>query len=264
MSIEIWAKDVCTLAIAQVGKSCGKTNEYSKELDSVNYYNTKKNGYADSCSIFVDDMVYRCVKAKTADNARAVLYEPNTGNAGAGCPQAAGYFKSHGAWYSKMGDAHCGDKIFFKKADGSIYHTGLVVDWDSKGIYTVEGNTNGGKVAKKFYKYGDSKVAGFGRPKYTGWEPESKPVPDTTPADTPDSDDYDIYDIKVRMLHYVKGNVMTGNDVMSVQAIVGEKQDGKYGPDTAEAVKAWQKAHGLEVDGWWGPECYACAFKIGT
>lgn len=189
---ELYAKDVCQLALAQVGKSCGKTNEYSKELDSVNFYNTKKNGYADSCSIFVDDMVYRCIKPKSADNARAALYEPNKDNCGAGCTQAANYFKAHNAFYTKCQDAKCGDKIFFKKSNGQIYHTGLVVDWDSKGLYTVEGNTDGGKVAKKFYKYGDSKIAGFGRPKYTAYEKAAAPAAPSAPAAKPAATKYKV------------------------------------------------------------------------
>lgn len=171
---ELYVVDVVAEAMAQIGKNCGKTNEYSAELDAVKFYNYPKNGAADSCSIFVDDMIYRCIKPQTANNARAALYEPNKDNCAAGCTQAAQYFKDHGAWYSKMSDAHTGDKIFFKKSNGQIYHTGLVVDWDNKGIYTVEGNTNGGKVAKKFYAYGDSKVAGFGRPQYTAYKKEDE------------------------------------------------------------------------------------------
>lgn len=188
---EVYAKSVINTALAQVGKDCGKTNEYSAQLDSVNFYNTKKNGYADSCSIFVDDMVFRNMKnsSNPAHDTRAVLYEPDVDNCGAGCTQAAQYFKNHGKWITKHSDAQSGDKIFFKKSNNVIYHTGLVVDWDSKGFYTVEGNTNGGKVAKKFYPYGDSKIAGFGRPNYTGWEepkPEPTPTPDPEPTPTPD------------------------------------------------------------------------------
>ena len=34
-----------------------------------------------------------------------------------------------------------------------------------------------------------------------------------------------------------------------VQRIVGVKDDGLFGSDTKEAVKQWQKAHGLTADG---------------
>lgn len=163
-------------AIKQIGKPCGKTNEYSAELDNVNFYNYPKNGVADSCSIFVDDMVYRCIDKKTADNAREALYEPDIDNCGAGCTQASGYFKDNNAWFDHMSNFHKGDKVFFKKSNGAIYHTGLIVDWDNKGIYTVEGNV-GSKVVDRFYSYGDSKVAGAGRPKYI-----EEVIPDLEPC----------------------------------------------------------------------------------
>lgn len=262
---KLYQKQVCDLAKSQVGKSCGKTNEYSKELDFVNFYNTKKNGVADSCSIFCDDMIYRCVDPKSADNARNALYEPNTGNAGAGCKQAAEYFKANNAWYSKPSDAHCGDKIFFKDGSGKLYHVGLVVDWDSKGIYTVEGNTNGGKVAQKFYKYSDPKIAGFGRPRYSGWEPEPEPEPVPDPVPEPSPDPVYTYTLVHRALH----EGQSGNDVGAVQAYLRAKgytytgKDGQqhlievdndFGAHTKEVVRKFQADNGLKVDGWVGIE----------
>lgn len=182
---EVYIKDVVNEALAQVGKSCGKTNKYSAELDKVSFYNYKKNGVADSCSIFVDDMVYRNTSPKTAHNARSVMCEPDKDNCGAGCTQAAGYFKSAKRWISKPVDFKVGDKVFFKKSNGAIYHTGIIVAIGNK-ITTVEGNTNGGKVAKKIYSFSDAKLAGAGRPKYTGYEKaKAEPIetPDAKPAD---------------------------------------------------------------------------------
>lgn len=263
---KLYQKDVCDLALSQVGKSCGKTNEYSKELDQVNFYNTKKNGAADSCSIFCDDMIFRSIEPRSADNARNALYEPNTGNAGAGCKQAAEYFKANNAFYTKPSEAHCGDKVFFKDGNGKLYHVGLVVEWNSEGIFTVEGNTNGGKVAKKFYKYSSSKIAGFGRPRYTGWQkqPEPDPIPEPTPKPDPDPVIYTYTQVH-RALH--RG--MSGNDVGAVQAILraaGYTYTGKdgqphlievdedFGAHTDEVVRKYQKANGLKVDGWVGEE----------
>lgn len=42
-------------------------------------------------------------------------------------------------------------------------------------------------------------------------------------------------------------------EVMLVQAIVGAKPDGDFGPATEKAVKNWQKANGLKADGIVGP-----------
>ena len=195
MSAVCHAEDVAALALKQVGNSCGKTNQYSAELDKVKFYNYPKNGVANSCSIFVDDMVWRCSEPQTANEVRAILYEPNVDNCGAGCAQAASYFKSHGAWISKAEEAKVGDKVFFaadqyKNKDNpyGYYHTGVVVsiDYSSKTFKTVEGNTNGGKVASKSYSFSETKVTkgGFGRPKYT-----PKPSPEPTPPPTPEPTD---------------------------------------------------------------------------
>lgn len=189
---ELYAKSVIDLAYAQVGyQANGKYNKYAEELDSVNFYNTKKNGYADWCAIFVDWLIYKNTDPMTAHNARQLVYEPDNDNCGAGCTQKVQYYKSHGAWVTNVSKAQSGDQIFFKKSNGVVYHTGYVVTWDSKGFYVVEGNTNGGKVAKKFYSFGDEKIAGFGRPNYTGWEepkPEPTPSPDPEPTPTPTPD----------------------------------------------------------------------------
>lgn len=44
-----------------------------------------------------------------------------------------------------------------------------------------------------------------------------------------------------------------GTDVMLVQALLGLKADGDFGPKTDAAVKAWQTANGLKADGVIGP-----------
>ena len=180
-----YAKGAVDYALAQVGCGCGKTNEYSAMLDSVHYFNTEKNGYADSCSIFVNACVLigGCVDPKFFDEPDTakwtglyMMYEPQDGsNAAAGCTQAAGYFKSNNAWYTNPKDFERGDQIFFWKSNKAIYHTGIITGWNENGLEVVEGNTNGGMVAKKFYSYDDEKIAGVGRPRYDGWQIEEKP-----------------------------------------------------------------------------------------
>lgn len=51
-----------------------------------------------------------------------------------------------------------------------------------------------------------------------------------------------------------------GANVKSVQAKVGVKADGDFGPKTEAAVKAWQKKHGLAADGIIGPKSWAKMF----
>ena len=71
-----------------------------------------------------------------------------------------------------------GDVVYFTK-DGTyngVHHTALVYKVDNNYIYTIEGNTsegsqvipNGGAVCKKQYPINDTRIYGYGRPKYDG------------------------------------------------------------------------------------------------
>ena len=233
MAITVYAADVAKTALAQVGKSCGKTNEYSAELDKVNFYNGKKNGVANSCSIFVDDMVYRNTSPKTAHNARSVLYEPDVDNCGAGCAQAVGYFKAHKAWIDNPKNFKVGDKYFLKQDSKKskinplgVYHTGVVVAVNGDEFTGVEGNTNGGKVADKKYKVTDKKLAGAGRPKYTeGPAPEPTPTKDQYTVVTKTGDTLKIRKEPNTSSEYVgeipNGTTVTASDVVKGQDIQG-------------------------------------------
>lgn len=86
-------------------------------------------------------------------------------------PTSAQRYKDKKQWYTSSPKK--GDQIFFKNST-RIYHTGLVYKVDSTYVYTIEGNTstgsgvvaNGGGVCKKKYALSNSKIAGYGRPKY--------------------------------------------------------------------------------------------------
>ena len=55
-----------------------------------------------------------------------------------------------------------------------------------------------------------------------------------------------------------------GSDVENLQRAVGMKVlDGVYGVDTVEAVKAWQRANGVEPTGFFGPKSRAAMRKSG-
>lgn len=85
--------------------------------------------------------------------------------------------------------------------------------------------------------------------------------PSPAPAPTPSGGKFTV---EVRTIYYRATGVMTGNDVKSVQAIIGATQDGMFGKKSRDKLIAWQKAHGLTADGMFGPKCYAYAFKIGS
>ena len=151
----------------------GNYTKYARDLDNINFYNGKKNGYA-WCDVFVD---WCFVQAFGKERALELTCQPEK-STGAGCGFSMNFYKAHNQFYT---EPQVGDQIFF--TDGtSVYHTGLVYKVDSSRVYTVEGNTsnvnyvdgNGGKVCKKSYPIGASYIAGYGRSKY-----------DTTTVDVP-------------------------------------------------------------------------------
>ena len=179
----LYAKDVILTALAEIGYEGGKgTSKYTRELDAVDYWQMPpKDGSpnADWCSIFVNWCIYKSTRPEPDKwDAHFFTYEPDSGeNLAAGCGYAADYYQSHDAWSSDCQGAERGDQVFFR----NYAHTGLVVDWDESGIYTVEGNTTANGVpfcvAKKFYKYDDPDIDGFGHPRYDGYEPETAQQP---------------------------------------------------------------------------------------
>lgn len=182
---EIKYRDVVNTALGEVGYQGEiKNSKYTKYLDSINWYNYKKAGACTWCAIFYDYCVAVNKGSLTDEQARQIVCEPadHSTNAGAGCTQKADYYKSNGRWISKVKDATTGDQVFFKKSNGAIYHTGILVDWNDSGIYTVEGSTDGAKVSKRFYSYSDSKLAGFGRPDWYKYQTEDKPAASTPAA----------------------------------------------------------------------------------
>ena len=199
----LYIKDVLDIALDEVGYQGGKgVSKYTAELDEVNYWQMPpKNGSpdADWCSIFVNWCIYRSTRNSDGDiepnkwDAHYFTYEPDDRqNLAAGCGYAADYYMQNDAWSENCQGACRGDQVFFR----NFAHTGLVVDWDDNGIYTVEGNTSEDgvkyRVAKKFYRYDDPDIDGFGHPRYDGdkyEEPdhndEPQPEPDPEPEPTP-------------------------------------------------------------------------------
>lgn len=180
------ADKVLRIALAEVGyqeketnahldhrtKNAGDENytKYARDLDKLNFYNGKKNGYA-WCDVFVD---WCFVRAFGEKNALEVTFQPSffLFNRGAGCRYSYGYYREKGRAYDAP---QAGDQIFFYAADGeTICHTGLVWAVDETHVHTVEGNTspqegveaNGGEVCKKKYLLTDQRIAGYGRPNY--------------------------------------------------------------------------------------------------
>lgn len=243
-----YASTVIDIALNEVGYLEKKSN---KNLDSktanagsANYtkygrdmhelYPSVMDFPAYWCDAFVD---WCFQKAYGVSNAKGLL----GGNFDDYTVNSVQLYKNKNAWGTTP---KLGAQIFFKNSK-RICHTGLVYDFDEKYVYTVEGNTsgasgviaNGGGVCKKKYLRTDSSIAGYGYPKYD--EVDSNTTTTTTKAS----------DTKMRQIK--KGS--TGKAVKLWQVIIGVEIDGKFGPATETATKAFQKKHKLEVDGIVGP-----------
>lgn len=172
-----YASTVIDIALAEVGYLEKKSNSHldskTANAGSANYtkygrdmhklYPAVMDFPAAWCDAFVD---WCFQKAYGVSNAKSLL----GGNFNDYTPSSAQLYKNKGAWGS---EPKLGAQIFFKNST-RINHTGLVYNFDSRYVYTVEGNTsgasgvisNGGGVCTKKYLRTNSKIAGYGYPKY--------------------------------------------------------------------------------------------------
>lgn len=233
--------------------------KYARDLNNAGYYNGNKNGYA-WCDVFVD---WCFLQLCNGDAKKAEWLICQTGDCGAGCTFSAGYYRSAGRFHK---DPMPGDQIFFgDKGDES--HTGIVYKVDGSKVYTIEGNTsssagvvaNGGGVFKKSYARNDSRIAGYGRPRYD----EEAAVEPTKPITKKEEESTVNIELKV---------LREGSENYTVKALqrmlyalgydLGSKPvDGIFGAKTDAAVRAFQKANKLEVDGIVGQDTWTKLLK---
>lgn len=144
----------CNIEIGYKADSL-KHNKFAQYLDSLgNIYNGKKNGY-DWCDIWVDAMF---IQTFGVELGMKLLCQEYNG-LGAGCKYSANYYKKHNQ-FSK--EPRIGSQIFFGN-DSSVYHTGIVEDYNNVSVFTIEGNS-GNKVQAHMYSRYDKKIYGYGHP----------------------------------------------------------------------------------------------------
>ena len=193
------------------------------------------------CDMFVD---WCFMKAYGKETARKLL-----GDFSAYTPDSAERFKLMGRWHSN--GPKKGDVIFFANTE-RICHTGIVYKVDDTTVYTIEGNTsageqvipNGGAVCKKSYKLYNSRIAGYGRPDYSG-------------TDSSGSDPEPVKKVWVKAELPMLRKGMHGDAVMVWQIIAGVDPDGDFGSRTLDATVDFQTAHGLDGDGIVGQKTWA-------
>lgn len=229
-------------------------NKFARDLDNLGYYNGRKNigSQGEWCDIFVDWCFWKAFGNDDPANlslCQKILYQPPK-STGAGTYYSAQFFKKNNAWYTKP---EPGDQIFFDYGKG-IAHTGLVERVTDYYVFTIEGNSDNQVQAKK-YARSNKIIAGYGRPDW-------KLVADV--ADTP---------APVQPIQHPTLKLgSSGDAVRDLQAKLVARGyplpkygiDGDFGTETETAVKAFQRAHHLEVDGIVGPLTWAEIDKTQT
>lgn len=227
----LYRKPCKDLAEECVGyKSDGLWNMYAKRLDECNFFAGcgKKNGAVDYCGIAFCYWLFMNVivdSGEPDDDDRKymthyAMYQRDDCCTSAGCTQQAQAYKDNGAWYTNPQDLQVMDQVFFQKSNGDIYHTGACTDFDDNGAYITEANVEGRQTLTRFYPYSEfgKKIAGFGRPRFDGWEQEGssddiEPTPEPVPEPIPEPVGK-VYTVNVSSWLNVRNGIGTGYPVV--------------------------------------------------
>lgn len=213
------------------------SKNYTKYADwmdkNTQFYNGRKQGVA-WCAVFVH---WCFCQAYGVQAAQKMLFIPNRSSA-AGVRYCRQYFMRNSRYYYVP---RPGDQGMLKKSGSdpnAMQHTFLVEHVDSTWVYSIEGNAGNG-VNRRKYKLTDKRIDGYGRPDF------GIDIPYVPPTQIPEA-------------YPTLKRGASGVYVSTLQALLNKSGsaltvDGKFGPKTQAAVKAYQKAKALKVDGVVGP-----------
>lgn len=248
MTIEEAKQILIAWCNAQVGTREGANNwnKYAKDsrLQQLYGWNAQNQPW---CDLFTDEGFICCFGLQRA---AAMTYQP-IGAGSAACRFSAQFFKNNGAWYQLP---ELGDVIFFY-VDGGINHQGIVVGVKDGSVQTVEGNSSD-MVSRRTYVLDSPKIAGYGRPK---WAVLDDVEPDAPAELEQPSFSYYPYVYSVRVNLLIKGSY--GPQVKRVQQLLAAdgfscEITGMFDDRTEEALRAFQTAAGIGVDGEFGGESF--------
>lgn len=265
------AAEVIRVALAEVGyvekasnaslndpagnPGSGNWTKYARDLAAAGWYNGNKNGFP-WCCVFVSWCFY---KVYGADAQRV---QCQSGDLGAACVYAAQYYRDQNRFDR---NPKPGDQVFFY-ADGTIGHTGLVVEVDAGSVTVVEGNSSD-RVRKIRYDRSSSLIAGYGHPLYdapseNAADPVEEPVSSQPPGTVcvailpllrrgSSGVAVECAQFRLIRLGYSCGGPIRGGC---------EDPDGDYGPLTEAAIRSFQQRSGLDTDGVVGSETWTQLF----
>ena len=211
----------------------GNYTKYGREMHSIQPSNMDYP--AAWCDAFVDWLFYRCFGRDLAKKMLCGDFDDYT-------VISAQLYKNAGRWVSVPKKGY---QIFFQNG-GGICHTGIVYKVSGGTVYTIEGNSSD-QVAKRSYDMGNSRIAGYGMPKYA----LAAGLPDM-PVPTVQS--------RVGTCTVVLGEFIGGcvdPEIKTIQVLLNHKGfkgkdgkkltvDGELGTNTMYAIEAMQKKAGMK------------------
>lgn len=234
---------------AQSWLGCNESDgSHKKIIDVYNSHKPLARGYKmtyanDWCAAFVTACAIKC-------NATDIIPKECS------CSKMIELFKGLGSWVEN--DAYVpssGDIVFYDWQDNGVGdntngpdHVGIVEKVSGTTITVIDGNNSNGEcVNRRTLKVNGKYIRGYGVPKYTA----------STAAATATTSNA----VTVSLPMLSKGS--KGNSVKALQVLLNgygftdatEKTlvlDGSFGSATLYALKAYQEATGLEVDGYCG------------
>lgn len=251
---------IISTATAEIGylekKSNRSLDDKTANAGSSNYtkYNRDLKAWtgvgsidAQWCQAFVD---WCFITAFGIEDAKKLIYVWTNYT-----PTGSDAFKKRSRYIKRgSGKPKKGDVIYFySSAKGRIGHVGIVYDVSSTTVYTIEGNTsgasslvtNGGGVKKKSYSLTSTYIDGYGSVDYSVLDGKNFESTVTTVDKTYKLGDRNLY------------NYIEGDDVKELQKALislgfscgSYGADGEFGDCTEMAVREFQKANGLTVNG---------------
>lgn len=252
-------------AVAKLVNWCNGEVGYHESADNWNKYSedprlAKLLGWKPQneawCDSFTDEGFIVCFGLEAASE---MTYQP-IGKGSAACRYSAQFFKDAGAFVSKP---QVGDVIFFYSG-GAINHQGIVTGLSGLSITTVEGNSSDG-VNRRIYSVNDSRIAGYGRPKWSvvadkeSVPSDEIPIEDETPKAT----------AKVTGLPVLRRGDAS-ECVRAAQFLLNGRgasvgiygADGDFGNMTEAAVLAFQRRNSLDADGIIGEQTWSALLGV--
>ena len=251
------------LSQSQIGVAeKGSTNvvKYSEYFDTTvwQWFNTKKNGVADWCAIYI---CWLFCQILGADRARTFLGCPAPkDNCAAGVKYLWQYLNKRG-WRINKTEGQPGDIIFFNTKKYTCGHIGMIETVADGQYHTIEGNKSN-KVGRGKYSTQSASVYGIMRPNWA----EIDDTPEPTPAPTPAQGYTGEFPKLPSRGYFKKGD--KGIEVRKLQNLLlwispgclpRFGVDGDYGNETYNAVKVCQNILRVKVDGLWGKASQAAA-----